>query len=408
MSDLLFLASRIPYPPDKGEKIRGWHMLERLARSHRLHVGAFIDDPADFGHVEHVRRVAGGEVRFVPLRPLPARLRALRALAGGGSLSCAVFQSTELERWIDRVLRDHPIGGTYVLSSAMAGYVMRRPALRRAPAILDMVDVDSDKYRQYAGQARAPMRWIYAREAGRLSRHERAAALWFDSTLLVAPHETALFAGMAPESRLRIRTVPNGVDVDHFDPARRSPNPYPPHAQAIVFTGRMDYAPNQDAAEWFVRAVLPLIATRHPGVGFWIVGANPAPRVRRLAALPGVTVTGRVDDVRPYLAHAAVAVAPLRLARGVQNKVLEAMAMARPVVATSAATQALAVRPGHDLLVADDAPALAEAVLQALAPAVGAALGTAARAYVVAAHRWEDALLPIDQLLGARDAPVHA
>lgn len=408
MSDLLFLTNRIPYPPDKGEKIRGWHMLRRLARSHRLHVAGFLDDPVDPAHVEHVRRVAGGETLFAPLRRLPAQLRSLHALAAGGSLSCAQYQAPAIDHWVERVVRAHAIGGTYVLSSAMAAYVMRRPALRRGPTILDMVDVDSDKYRQYAGRAAPPMRWIYAREADRLGRHERAAALWFDTTLLVAPHETELFRAMAPESRARIRTVANGVDLEHFDPGAPWPSPYTPDARALVFTGRMDYAPNVDAAEWFARAVLPLVTARAPDVHFWIVGANPAARVRRLATLSGVTVTGRVDDVRPYLAHARAAVAPLRLSRGVQNKVLEAMAMARPVIATRAATAALAAHPGRDLLVADSPRELADAVVRALDPGFGAALGAAARAYVAAAHGWDAALAPVDQLLAEHTARVHA
>jgi sugar transferase (PEP-CTERM/EpsH1 system associated) len=379
-------------------------MLLRLRRAHRLHVAAFIDDPKDLNHLDQVRRAAGGETLFLPIAPVSAHLRDLRALLTGRSIVCSHFRVRALERWIARVVIEHELRGAFVSSSAMADYAMRCPRLRRGPMILDMVDVDSAKYGRYSVQAGRPIRWIYALEARRLGRHERRAAQWFDSTLLVAHQETALLKSMAPESESRIQTVPNGVDLQFFDPRLALPNPFPGDAPPIlVFVGRMDYPPNEDAAAWFARAVLPMIAACQPAVRFWIVGANPSVRVRRLAGLPGVSVTGRVHDVRPYLAHARVAVVPLRLAFGVQNKVLEAMAMGCPVVATTAATRALSIRPGRDALVADTPAEFADAVALALNPSVADVLGQAGRAYVENVHVWEETLRPVDQLFGDRD-----
>jgi sugar transferase (PEP-CTERM/EpsH1 system associated) len=228
---------------------------------------------------------------------------------------------------------------------------------------------------------------------------ERAAAASFDVTLLVSEAERQRFAALAPECAGRVAALDNGVDLERFDPTLAYSNPYGAAAgPAIVFTGTMDYRPNVDAVCWFAREVMPLLRARQPAPEFHIVGASPAPAVRALAALPGVHVTGRVPDVRPYLAHAAVAVAPLRIARGVQNKVLEAMAMARPVVASPEAFEGVRARPGYDLLVADGAAAMARRVDEVL-DGTFPRLGTAARAAVSEGHAWTRSLAALDALL---------
>jgi sugar transferase (PEP-CTERM/EpsH1 system associated) len=293
----------------------------------------------------------------------------------------------------------------FVYSSAMAPYAMapeaQRPGVRR---LLDLVDIDSEKWAAYAVGAHTPMRQLWAREARTLLAFERRAAAAFDRTLLVSAEEARRFAELAPEVAPRLAALDNGVDLRRFDPAATYLNPFAGDAPAIVFTGSMGYRPNIDAVSWFAEAILPrLRAGRSPAPEFHIVGANPVPAVQALARLPGVHVTGTVPDVRPYIAHATCAVAPLRIARGIQNKVLEAMAMARPVVATPQAFEGVRARPGEHLLVAEDAAGMAAAVAAVLDGA-HPSLGTAARAAVAAGHDWAATLAPLDRLMDPAEA----
>ena len=398
---LLFLAHRIPYPPDKGEKIRAWHMLDHLAKTWEVELGCLVDDPRDLDHIPTLR----GRFAHVEAHQLRGRwqaaARALARLRPGLPLSLGWFHDPALAAWVRRGLAERRWDAAVVYSSAMAPYVMgpraRRPGFRR---VLDMVDVDSAKWQAYAAGATPPMRLVWAREARTLLALERRAALDFDRTLFVSEEEARHFVSLAPDCAGRVDWVENGVDLARFDPAEPRPSPYPEGAVPIVFTGTMGYRPNIEAVVWFAETVLPRLRARMPAPSFWIVGANPAPAVQALARLPGVHVTGTVPDVRPYLAHATVAVAPLRIARGIQNKVLEAMAMARPVVATTAAFEGVRATAGRDLLVADGAEATAAAVAAVLDGA-HPGLGEAARAAVRAAHDWAATLKRLDTALSA-------
>jgi sugar transferase (PEP-CTERM/EpsH1 system associated) len=398
--ELLFLAHRIPYPPNKGDKIRAHAMLMHLTPRYRVHLACNVDDPADMAHAPLLQDLLGGECLFVPLHRGRALARAAAAAASGRSLSEGYFGAPAIGRWLARLARRRKIARTIVFGSAMAPFVLDEPALDAGTAIVDLVDVDSDKWAQYARDCAPPKRWLYAYEAGRVAALERRAAARFGHTVLVSPHEAETFARLAPESAARITSISNGVDLEHFAPDRFWPNPFPPGVTPVVMTGLMDYWPNIQAAEWFADEVLPLILRHAPDLHFAIVGANPPDSLRRRAGAH-LTVTGRVEDVRPYLAHAAVAVAPLRIARGVQNKVLEAMAMGRPVVASEPAARALAAAPGRDLLVEEEPQRFAAAVLRALDPATGDALGRAGRAYVEHHHRWAATLSRLDALLGS-------
>jgi len=268
------------------------------------------------------------------------------------------------------------------------------------------VDVDSDKWRQYARSQPWPMSWVYRREARTLLAFERRVAAEMDASVFVSAREATLFRQLAPEAAARVWDVHNGVDTDYFDPARDYPSPYAAGGQVVVFTGAMDYRANVDAVDWFAREVLSALRRRHTAVRFCIVGARPTEAVRRLAALPAVTVTGGVYDIRPYLAHAAVAVAPLRIARGVQNKVLEAMAMARPVVVTPQALEGIECRAGEEVMVADGAAALADCLGAVLSGGAGT-VGEAARRRVVNDYSWEGNLRRFEALLAGRPAVQH-
>ncbi len=342
MEELLFLAHRIPYPPNKGDKVRSFHILKALAGRYRVRLGAFVDDPADLRHADKLARYCV-EVHLLRLRPPAARLRSLSGMATGRPLTLPYFHDRAMRTWVRARLASGTIRRVLVYSSAMAQYVEGAGApLRR---VVDLVDVDSDKWRQYAQRARWPMSAVYRREARRLLAYERRIAAAFDATVLVSGAEAALFRGLAPEAAARVHAVENGVDARFFSPERTYPDPYGPGGPVLVFTGAMDYRANVDAVVWFTAEVFPALRRRVPQARFFIVGAHPAEAVRRLAARPGVHVIGQVPDIRPYLAHAVLAVAPLRMARGIQNKVLEAMAMARPVVASPEALDGLDLGP---------------------------------------------------------------
>ncbi|MDQ2694247.1 MAG: TIGR03087 family PEP-CTERM/XrtA system glycosyltransferase, partial [Pseudomonadota bacterium] len=364
MDELLFLTHRLPYPPNKGDKIRSWHWLRHLSGRYRVHLGTFIDDPADWRYADAVRRCCG-ETCLVPLHPRRARLRSLTGLLRGEALTLAYYRSAALQGWIDGLLERTAVDRVLVFSSAMAQFV-QGPRYRRLRRIVDFVDVDSAKWSQYALTRPWPMSAVYRREAGALLRFERMTAAAAAASVFVSAEEAALFRQLAPEAAATL-AIANGVDTDYFDPQRDYPDPYPAAAPVLAFTGAMDYWPNVDAVCWFAGAVLPLVRQALPQAQFYVVGARPAAAVRRLAARPGVTVTGAVADVRPYLAHAGAAVAPLRIARGVQNKVLEAMAMARPVLATRAAMDGILPCPDLQHLVADDPHRLAGQAVALLA-----------------------------------------
>jgi sugar transferase (PEP-CTERM/EpsH1 system associated) len=263
--------------------------------------------------------------------------------------------------------------------------------------ILDMVDVDSEKFRAYGEKAAWPLSVLYARESRALLALERRAAITFERSFFVSKAEAGTFLARAPEAQDRVSYFHNGVDLDHFASTRDFDNPFAPASAPIVFTGTMDYRPNVEAVEWFADKVFPLVGHDHPMAEFWIVGANPSPQVRRLAQRPAIRVTGRVADVRPYLAHGACVVAPLHIARGVQNKVLEAMAMARPVIATPAACEGISADTGKELLLAETEAAFAGAVCSVLAGEFRG-LGEKARARVEADYDWSRNLRVLDGL----------
>jgi len=397
VKDLLLLIHRIPYPPNKGDKIRSYHLLKHLARHYRVHLATFVDDPDDWQYVPHVEALCASS-HFAGMKPLVARVRSLQALVKNRSLSLEYYRDASLARWVDETVAKHRIERVLVFSSAMAQYA---DPYRSARRVVDFCDVDSDKWRQYADQKSWPMNWLYRYEARQLLAYERRVAREYDASLFVSAPEADLFRQLAPESTAKIGHFNNGVDTDYFSPDQPHADPYPAGERALVFTGAMDYWPNVDAVQWFAAEVFPTLRERCANLKFYIVGARPAPAVQELAKLPGVVVTGTVPDVRPYIAHAAVSVAPLRIARGIQNKVLEAMAMATPVVVSPQALEGIDAVPGSELVLAEDAAAFVDAVSTLLAgqDSAAAAIGAAARAKVQRRYSWSSNLACIGESL---------
>lgn len=393
MATLLYLVHRMPYPPNKGDKVRSYHLLRHLQRSHRVLLATFLDDPQDEAHLPALRAICP-DLHVARLQPRAARLRSLTGLLRGEALTLAYYRDGALARWVQQTLAAEPVDGAVVFSSAMAQYV---PAA--LPMLVDFVDLDSAKWSQYAQARPWPLSWLYRREGERLLAFERAVAQRARHSFFVTPQETDLFRARAHESASRVEPLGNGVDARFFAADAVRPSPYAEGELPLVFTGAMDYWPNIDAVAWFCEQMLPALRQRWPRLRFYIVGRNPAPAVQALAG-EGVAVTGTVDDVRPYLQHAALVVAPLRVARGIQNKILEAMAMAKAVVATAECAQAIGARDGVEMFPAADAAAFVEQVHALLAdPARAAAAGTAARAKVLASFSWDAHLSGIDRHL---------
>jgi len=380
---VLFLSQRVPYPPNRGDKITTWRLVERLAREHTVEIVAFAHDEAD----EQAARALREKSFDVSVFPPTPRWRCLPLLLGSRPLTLGVYGSRDLQAEVDR--RIAGVDLAYAYSSSMGAFFLGH----ELPRVMHFAELDSDKWRQYAGRVGFPHSWVYGREARRLEVFERRLAAAMDENVFCTPLEQKIFQERIPgASSLVLR---NGVDLAHHSPA-----PEPPRPGRLVFVGVMNYYPNVEGIAWFCREVLPEVQRRVPETTLAIVGSQPTPEVLALARLPGVEVTGFVDDPRQWLREAAVSVAPLRIARGIQNKVLEAMAMGLPVVGTRSATQGVDGEAGRDYVVAESAEEQVEAVCALLRePERARELGRRARAFVEQNYDWEVCLRPLDTLL---------
>lgn len=338
MKRLLFISHRVPYPPDKGERVRAFHEIEALAQHFRVTVAALTHQPSDVeaaAELKHwcekvITAPAGGRVRL---------LRGGMALLCGRSVTEGFFHSRRLAYALGEEAAREPFDLVLAYSSSTIPYALGVPAGAR---IADLVDVDSAKWATYAQVARWPRRWLYRREARGVQSLEQRAIDECDAVVLVSPDEVKALGIMSH----KVAAIGNGVDTEYFKPTDDE-EASPP---SLVFTGTMDYKPNIDGVCWFVREVWPALRRDVPDLTFSIVGRNPTRAVRKLVEIPGVRVTGSVPDVRPYLAKATLAVVPLLIARGVQNKILEAMAMGRAVVASPQGLEGLEVAVGTETL----------------------------------------------------------
>lgn len=401
---VLYLVHRFPYPPDKGDRIRTWNIIRFLAARCRLSVATLADEPVPTEHMAALSEHCD-QVHVAPLRPPGRWIRAGWSLLRGRTVTEGAFASPELSRVLHRWSREHTFDAVLVSSSGMLAY-LDMPGLRDVSAVADLIDVDSEKWRQYATSSRGPKRLLYSLEAQRLQALEADLRPSVRAVTLVSPPEADLYRRVsAATPDAEIHALTNGVDLDYFRP---DSTPVSDASPTLVFLGAMDYRPNVDAVRWFCREVWPKLRRSRPEAAFEIVGRRPTDDVRRLADLPGVTVTGAVPDVRPHLARATAVVAPLRIARGIQNKVLEAMAASRPVVASPQALEGLEVRHGEQVLAAESPSEWTTALSDLLSrPELQQQLGVSARRYVERHHDWNVRLAPLADLLELASTSQH-
>jgi sugar transferase (PEP-CTERM/EpsH1 system associated) len=323
--EILYISHCVPWPPDKGERIRAHYSLRALMERHQVHLACLARSEREAAASSDLRARCAS-VRIEVLRKWPAMLRGLARFALGGCLTAAFYDNGALRAHVRAVTESHHVGAAVVLSSAMAPYVPDG-----LPFLADWGDVDSEKWLQYS-RLRG-LGFVQRLEAGRLRKIERDYALRSRRTFLTTPNEVALFRRIAPEAR--VACSGNGVDTTAFDPDAAFAVPDDLRRRKfLVFVGVLDYFPNSDGVCRFAETVFPALRRSDPALELFLVGRDPAPSVERLARLDGVTVTGAVDDVRPYLAASRAVVVPLRIARGIQNKVLEALAMGKRVLAS--------------------------------------------------------------------------
>ncbi|HSJ78414.1 MAG TPA: TIGR03087 family PEP-CTERM/XrtA system glycosyltransferase [Erythrobacter sp.] len=396
MGDILFLAHRVPFPPDRGDRIRSHHLLKALARLGPVHVGCFGEGDADAQR--SLADMAASYCIAPRTKPLP--LAGVEAVLAGKPVSLTAFYSRKLERWVHETIAARKITAIVVFSGQMGQYIPNDFAGR---VVIDLCDVDSAKFASYAKGGEQV--WLNNREARLLAAEEERLGQRADATILISDAEAALFRSRLREpDRVNVQVIGNGIDACFFDPVDVVPHPViaglpGPH---FTFTGQMDYRPNEQAALWVIEALMPKLRARYPGAMFHLVGRNPTGKLTAHHGTPGVQVWGEVPDVRPFIAAADAVLAPLLIARGVQNKVLEAMAMAKPVVLTPDAATGIAAHDGQHWLIAEADPAAMCARIEGLLaePEARARIGAAARQFVLDQHGWEAMMAPLAGLVG--------
>jgi polysaccharide biosynthesis protein PslH len=396
------IAHRSPYPPFKGSQVRSWNIIKALAEhGHEVHAFAFEDEGADSATAEREICRFAKSATIVPRSKLQAAAHAGLALISGAPISQGYMSASIFRRKLRSALEQMPPDALVVHSSNVGHYV---PPAWRARTFFDMTDVDSQKFVDYGREQSGPMAMIYRIEGRRLRAYELASLYEFGKVCLVTEVEADLLRAQAdPVQASRLMTIANGVDLDYFNAqapitdrdAQRARLPAAERknlsgsGSLLVFTGAMDYSPNVEAASWFANAVLPKVRAVHREAQFIIVGSRPTAEVHGLARMSGVIVTGFVADVRPYLAAAAVVVAPLRYARGIQNKALEAMASARALVTTPAVAKGLSAHLTDGVLIAQEDAVFADHINRLLGdPLLAAKLGAQARTFVETHYAW--------------------
>ncbi|WP_165314152.1 TIGR03087 family PEP-CTERM/XrtA system glycosyltransferase [Vibrio ziniensis] len=354
---LLYLCHRIPFPANKGDKITTCNILKFLNQHYEIYLGCFIDDPFDQQYKKDVQLLCK-EAFFVELNPQMAKIKGLKALFTGDPITLPHYFSSKMQSWVQRTVSDNNIQKALVYSGCMAQYVLNinQPQLHK---VMHFADIDSDKWKQYAGKSAGMMRWVYNREHRTLEKYEKHVARSCNISCFISDTETEMFRSLlASDQRRKVQTLGNGLDSEFFSPSAKHhlAENYPLDKQNfLVFTGAMDYWANADAVDWFVKNVWQDVHRIQPESLFYIVGSSPTKEVIELQKYPGVIVTGRVEDVRPYMHYAKASVAPMQIARGIQNKILEAMAMELPVLTTQLGIEGIDDYPTEAVFVSNSA-----------------------------------------------------
>ncbi len=371
--NILFLSHRIPFPPNKGDKIRSFNEIKFLSKEHNVYLATTCDDINEYDYIPKLEEFCN-DIHAVYFNK---RLRVLRSFFCSKPFSVSSFYDPGIQEFVDRTIREKSIDVIFCFCSSMAEYVLRTPkfnedGLHGIKLIIDFVDLDSDKWRQYAEYSKIPMKWIYHIENKRLFQYEKKINDIFHHSIFVSSREKKVLRRLSPNIK-NIEVIPNGVSLDFFSATEEfnlsEPEEFVPSQSltgkslALVFTGVMDYFANEDGVKWFCEQIFPIIRKKIPQVEFYIVGNNPTDVVWNLSEIDGVTVTGYVEDIREFYMLADICVIPLRIARGLQNKVLEAMASGKAIVATSNASDGLICHENEDILIADSEEEFAEKVI---------------------------------------------
>jgi len=398
---ILYLAHRIPYPPNKGDKIRSFNEIKYLAERHDVDLLCLADEPDDLRYKADLEEYCP-QVEVFPLNKRLAKGKGLFSLLYGQSISAGYFYLPAMQDVFDRWVSQQNYDAILCFSSPMAEYIFKSSCMPqpKPKLVMDFCDVDSDKWGQYAAEAKVPLRQLYWTEKKRLAAYERKIQNRFDRTVLISEAEAALFRRICADHLEKLSIIPNGVDHEYFTPDYQAQTTKPNEALSLVFTGAMDYHANVDGVLWFCREIWPQLKKQFSSLAFYIVGSKPTDEVKALADIDGVTVTGFVDDIRDYYAMADVCVVPLRMARGVQNKVLEAMAMGKAVVSTSKANAGIQAENGKHVEIADSAGSFSTSVVDLLTDSEKRqSLETAARDFVTNRYDWQSNLKKLEQSL---------
>lgn len=414
--NVLYLVHRVPYPPNRGDRIRSYHLLKFLAEQCNVHLATLADEPVAAETRNELARLCA-RVEIAPVGSMRWACAGW-SLARGRSATEGLFCVPRLKTTVDQWARSIRFDAVLAFCSSMVQYA-DIPSLANVPLVCDLVDVDSQKWLDYAATAPSPLgtnrglgsltfapkRWLFQLEGARLRRLESSLPKRSRAVTFVSEAEAQLFREFCPNSRTL--AIGNGVDLDYFRPLEKGSSltergaGNDPASFDCVFVGVLDYRANVDGLAWFCRHVWPRVRERLPAATFGLIGRNPAPAVRGLDGIPGVRVIGAVPDIRPYLSAAKFVIAPLRIARGIQNKVLEAMAMQRAVLASPAAAEGIDVTDGEELLVARSPQEWAASFCRLCEDApLREKIGLAARDYVERNHLWAHNLQSFAELLG--------
>lgn len=389
---LLYLCHRIPFPPNKGDKIRSFNILKKLNETYDVHLACFIDDPFDWQYVDTLKQYCSSLLCLNQNKTV-AKLKGMTSFLTGKPITLPYYYDAKMARWVKDTVAEHSIKKAFIYSSSMAQYCDGEQ-YNKLKKVIDFVDVDSDKWRQYAEKKTGIAKWVFNREFRLLAQYEDATCQKFDASLFVSPDEAALFAERQPKSeQSKVHGLLNGVDVDFFDPTASFKPEDIPEKPFISFTGAMDYWANVESVVWFVDNVWPTIVAKHPDCLFYIVGGNPSKEVQQLAQHQGVIVTGRVHDIRPYIAKAKYVVAPMRIARGIQNKVLEAMSLNKSIVCTTMAMEGINAQANEHVHVVDDPIDYAKSCLSLLENDSAGAN----RQWIIDNFTWQATLRPLQE-----------